>query len=443
VKLLHYALGFPPYRTGGLTKYCMDLMLTQKEQGHDVALLWPGRMGVINNKLSIKHNKNIDKIHNFEIVNPLPVALDEGIPNTKPFIEPGEITVYKQFLNEYNPDIIHIHTLMGLHKEFVEAAKELGIKSVFTTHDYYGICPKVTLFKGGQVCNSDNDCRDCVSCNQTGLSIKKIKLMQSPIYRCLKNASIMKIMRKRHRAEFFEQSMIEENILTDEEVNQKVEGYRRFRNYYLDILDDIDLIHFNSTVSEMVYRRYITPKNSKVMSISHRDIGDHRKIKDFAHEKLRITYLAPAKPLKGFNILREALDRLWSEGFRDFELNMFSLTNQIRPYMKIQDGYQYRELESIFDKTDLLVAPSACYETFGFTVLEALSYGVPTLVSKNVGAKDLIENESVISINGNTLKNELARLIKDRSILEEINKKLCANKNMISLFNMHGVELYI
>ncbi len=39
MKILHYALGFPPYRSGGLTKYCIDLLLAQKEAGHDVAMI--------------------------------------------------------------------------------------------------------------------------------------------------------------------------------------------------------------------------------------------------------------------------------------------------------------------------------------------------------------------------------------------------------------------
>ena len=47
MKILHYSLGFPPYRTGGLTKYCIDLMLTQNEQGFETALLWPGRIRIL------------------------------------------------------------------------------------------------------------------------------------------------------------------------------------------------------------------------------------------------------------------------------------------------------------------------------------------------------------------------------------------------------------
>ena len=55
-------------------------------------------------------------------------------------------------------------------------------------------------------------------------------------------------------------------------------------------------------------------------------------------------------------------------------------------------------LEKIFDETDVLVAPSIWYETFGFTVLEALSYGVPVIISGNVGAKDILEEGAGIVI---------------------------------------------
>ena len=47
MKILHYSLGFPPDRRGGLTKYCIDLMVTQRKLEHDVAMLWPGDMGIL------------------------------------------------------------------------------------------------------------------------------------------------------------------------------------------------------------------------------------------------------------------------------------------------------------------------------------------------------------------------------------------------------------
>ena len=60
------------------------------------------------------------------------------------------------------------------------------------------------------------------------------------------------------------------------------------------------------------------------------------------------------------------------------------------PYIITHERYSYAELEKIFDETDVLVAPSIWYETFGFTVLEALSYGTPVIISGSVGAKDIL-----------------------------------------------------
>ena len=35
-----------------------------------------------------------------------------------------ESEAYRQLLDKFQPDVIHVHTLMGLHKSFLESAKE-------------------------------------------------------------------------------------------------------------------------------------------------------------------------------------------------------------------------------------------------------------------------------------------------------------------------------
>ena len=55
MNILHYSLGFPPYRTGGMTKFCMDLMKQQIKDGDDVALLWPGQMGFLKKSMKVKY----------------------------------------------------------------------------------------------------------------------------------------------------------------------------------------------------------------------------------------------------------------------------------------------------------------------------------------------------------------------------------------------------
>lgn len=424
MKILHYALGFPPYRTGGLTKYCIDLMLTQIEKGDSVALLWPGEIRTYGGRVSIKKRKAWKNVGSYEIINPLPVALDEGIMEIQAFMKKSDKEVFLDFFRKRKPDIIHIHTLMGLYQEVIEAANELGIRTVFTTHDYYGLCPKVTFYYNGNVCTDDHGCIDCARCNQTALSLKKIAILQSALYRTAKDTALVKMLRKKHRAAYFEEKDLSE--VDPYFSRNKAKEYRALRGYYCSILDKIDCIHYNSTVAKAVYEKYINPSKSNVISITHRDIRDHRHEKTFDTDKLKITYLGPAKAFKGFNFILSVLDKIWKSGEKRFELHLYSKTTEKKAYIShMQDGYKYEELEGIFEDTDVLVVPSQWNETFGFTVLEALSYGVPVITSNKVGASDLIRRNTVgIICNNDEMYECISSLCKNRSPLFKWNKEI-------------------
>lgn len=400
MRILHYFLGFPPYRTGGLTKYAYDLMQAQVKDDNTVFALWPGEIKKMDAEPVIKKRKKITGVVSYELINPLPVSLDEGINNFGAFTRPCNIDIYKKFLGILKPDVVHIHTLMGLHKEFISAAQRLKIRTVFTSHDYFGLCPKVTLYRYGQCCDNDHGCTDCIQCNVNALSLSKIRLMQSPIYRQMKNTAIVKILRKRHRSIFFAEEVIPE--MPKVKVFEMAEQYRKLRAYYIGMYEAIDTIHFNSSLTKKIYERYLTPHDSRVISIMHKEIGEHQDNLHIPSDKLRILCLAPAKPFKGYNVLKSALDKMWNSGNHNFELKIFSPVPKEEPYMIVkEDGYSYTDLPIIFSNTDVLVAPSVWYETFGFTILEALSYGVPVIVSDHVGAKDIIGNAGIVVPVGN------------------------------------------
>lgn len=418
--ILHYSLGFPPYRSGGLTKFCMDLMEKQCEYGHKVSMLWPGKIKLLDKQTSITPKKPqiVSKysISNYEIVNPLPVSYDEGVYNTKEFMKKGSEKVFREFLLRLKPDVIHIHTFMGLHREFLEVAKELKIQTVFTTHDFFSMCPKVTLFRDNQICSSMLSCAECNLCNSSALSKNKIFLLQSPLYRKLKNNTLVRYFRRKHRNSYFE-SQIDEN--RDENKNGEKKDYVNLRNYYYSMLRLIDCIHYNSTISKYVYEKIFSnlPKGI-VYPISHSGIKDNRKIKKFSDNELKIRFLGQPSGAKGFYILKSALDRLYKESNINFKLFLHYVPSQLEEYMIVEDSFSSDELGDIFDNTDILVAPSIWYETFGFTVLEALSYGVPVIVSDTVGAKDIIgENCGIVIDKINAIKlNEALSNLKSENL---------------------------
>lgn len=416
MKILHYALGFPPYRSGGLTKLCVDLMVQQAKEEHTVAMLWPGQMRFVSQKVAIKKHENVklsgQDILSFEVINPLPVSFDEGVADIAAFTKNVGAEAYRRLLDNFQPDVIHVHTLMGIHKSFLEAAKNKKIRLVFTAHDFFPICPKVTIFRHGAVCDCVQTCENCGICNATALSLNKIRILQSPVYRELKDSSIVKKLRKQHRDGYLSEATADD---TADPVGT-ADDYKKLRNYYYSLLKLMDMVHYNSSVTKKVYESVFDLPNSCIVVITHSDIKDNRKVKDYSSDCLHIRYLGPQSGAKGYQLLKSALDKLWDMQ-QNFFLDVHFEPMESAPYIKSHQRYSYAELEKIFDETDVLVAPSILYETFGFTVLEALSYGVPVIISGNVGAKDiLVQGAGIVieNIDAQKLFTALQKLTPDK-----------------------------
>ena len=431
MRILHYSLGLPPYRSGGLTKFCTDLMKQQFRDGNEIALLWPGRMEILIGNTKIKDKgkslQGDSKIQNYEIINPVPVPYDEGIKEFGAFKTNGDAGAYFKLFNEYQPDVIHVHTLMGLHKSFLLAAKEKGIRLVFSAHDFFPICSKVTLFRDGNICRTAMHCKDCGECNTTALSMMRIRLLQSAPYRAMKDSYIVRNLRKAHRDVF-----LSEEVKKACPIGNDID-YLELRNHYRSMLGMFDSIHYNSSLTESVYREYFPELSGHIIPISHEGIGDHRKEKIFSEERIRIRYLGSYSKGKGYWRIREALDRLWMKR-QDFCLDVHFDSSQQVPYVVTHNRYNYSDLETIFDQTDVLVVPSVWYETFGYTVLEALSYGVPVIVADTVGSKDIIADGAGIIFAGNDLYQVLKELDTDK--LYNMNQAILSNQKIITVKKM-------
>ncbi|WP_369901758.1 glycosyltransferase [Bacillus manliponensis] len=434
MKVLHISLGLPPFRTGGLTKYSVDLLLEQANK-HEVFLLYPGKF-TVSKKLTIKKNKPYKNIGVYEIVNPLPISLLNGINQPQSFMKKVDKKIYKDFLTEIYPDVIHVHTVMGIHKEFFEAAEDLGIKVVFTTHDYFGLCPKVNLMDiQGQICEDFDEGTKCLECNVNALSFPMVYIMQSYPYRYLKDSDLVKSLRelkKNQVKKSTEESNVSKKVIRLED-SLAVE-YVKLRNYYLEIFKLVDYFHFNSSIAKEQFESYLEVKG-KVISISHKDINDHRQERQLDKKDksiLRLGYLGPVDVYKGFYSLKETLDSLKSNGYTKWHLDVYGdFINDPETYSSeyytFHGRYEYSQLKEMFNKIDLLIIPSVWKETFGFIGLEAQSYGVPIMVSEYVGFKDLIEDGKtgfIYKADKNDFMNKLSMIMDDISILDKINENI-------------------
>lgn len=181
MRILHYTLGFAPYRSGGLTRYAHDLMVAEIELGNEVTALFPGNARLLHRKTQIRKEANIDNIVVYELRNPLPVPLLYGLPQSGCMIDDSVLdeTDVNRFLDAVQPEVFHIQTLMGLPRKLIWIIKERGVKVVYTTHDYFGLCPKVNFIdNAGNLCDGASPQR-CERCNEKAKNVAFLRFRNS------------------------------------------------------------------------------------------------------------------------------------------------------------------------------------------------------------------------------------------------------------------------
>lgn len=418
MRILHYTLGLPPYRSGGLTKYATDLMKEQVKQGDKVFLLYPGGIRLLQCKQSIKRKHKENGIESFEILNPIPIPLYHGIKDPNNFISKCiSAPSYSSFIDLVKPDVIHVHTLMGLPKELLLVAKERRIKIIFTTHDFFGLCMKCTFINiKDELCDGPTALK-CAWCNQNAKSKAFLRFRNEPFVISLKN--------KLHKS-YFPPQNIDIKIKEIESFKSLANGYQCLIDYYEDIFRLIDKFHFNSSVTETIYRKYLDHINGEVIPITNSDIKDNRANGFTCGKTLKMIFVGHTDAFKGFPMLKSVLLELLQY---DWQLEVWGGEKGIDPdtdKIVYRGCYTKDDLAEIYTNCTIATVPSQWYETFSFVTLEALSYGVPVLVSNHVGAKTIVSkySPSFIFKTREELKAKLETIMKDRSSVISFHQKI-------------------
>lgn len=432
MRILHYMPGIPPVRDGGMIRYASDLMRQELLMGEDVQMLVPGVIPKNTaRKIKIYACGTYMRIPAYAIYNPLPVPMNNGIMDIDMYTRNCDGKVYARFLQKIRPDLIHIHTLMGMHQEFLSEAWHLKIPVLFTSHDYFGLCPAVNLWFADHICE-DIYWKKCELCCKNAYSVRRLRIEQSRAYRCYRKSRCLTRLVHTDIGGHWFQGMRAPAIadVCKEEVREKevLKDYSGLRDYYKGMFSKISFFHFNSTISQAIYSFRLGEVKGTVVSISHSGIFDRRKKRSFV-KKMRLGYFGGWDMHKGFFLLLQVCGELYEEGCRDMELHVYSDTEKRKePFIINHKKFHAGQLSETLENIDLLAVPSVCAETFGFVVLEALSCGVPVVVSDYVGAKDLLRAHPGcgVSFDGTAdgLKEILTDLYEHRQKLKDMNENI-------------------
>jgi glycosyltransferase involved in cell wall biosynthesis len=313
----------------------------------------------------------------------------------------------------------------------------MKIKIIFTTHDYFGICPKVNLFDYNKNnCLNYKKGEKCVICNKDAVSSKFLSIYNSKFGKNIKkyvSNHILKSIKK-----------------TKKPYKNKAKDYVNLREYYYKIFNLIDNYHFNSTVSKEVFLNYLKGIKGKVLNITTNDIIDNRKkinYRTLFNNKIKFTYMGYINEQKGFYYLMNIFNEI-KQYNKNWELNIYADTSNLNTFLydqvffKFHGKYNKRDFKRIFNNSSVLIVPSLWKETFGLIALEAFSYGIPSILTNNVGAKDIfIDRVNGIICDEKKLINEIINVLNNPNILFNFNKNIL-NSNFNLKFKDHIEKIY-
>lgn len=245
-----------------------------------------------------------------------------------------------KMLNLLHIDIIHIHHLLNLYLDVFKLADERKIPVVFSAHDYYMLCPSITLMNiDKKPCNL-NATKDCKRCIRERYDTKGdfMTLWQKECHSCLKSAK---------------------KIITPSQTAKDV-----FLSFYKDL--DINVIEHGYKPSKEIHLNHNT------------DI-----------KKFNIAFIGGISETKGLSYLKGLKEKTAGTNIMIhlFGVTADSMANVSSKNFIYHGQYDRNELlrNMLENNIKLVCLFSIWAETFSYTLSESLLAGIP-VITLDIGA---------------------------------------------------------
>lgn len=350
MKVLHIQAGFELGFPGGITKYVHSICRAQLDIGLEVVVLaeQQGDYDVDSRiqQVSASHNR----LTRFCFNQRLSHSHDKRIID---------------HLSEVNADIIHVHCVYGLSWRILDWIRNSNIPYIVTLHDYYFLCPRITMTSpNGEVCHniSMQKCQSCIS-NLEGVN------------------AIQAIYRKAHHSP--------QPLWRNFWIRHRMDRSTVFLNRAERI------ISVSSRVAQIL-RDSPAGLSSEVITIGN-ESADWDTSEKVAADRLRLVFLGTLSPHKGADVFFELARRVKNDRISfEFYGRAGQREKAEMAKLKILDHgpYDVSDLRSVIDNIDLgLVLP--IWEDNGpQVVMELINSGTPILATRRGGIPDFVSDGS-------------------------------------------------
>lgn len=303
---------------------------------------------------------------------------------------------YKKLLetivDKYSIDGVHIHHMKNHFFDIVDVIKEHNLYSIVSIHDFYSVCPLINkMYNNKSYCGNPSK----ETCNK-----------------CIEKTF---------------------NIHSDMITEWREEWKRLFQT-----VDKI--ISPSKSCADEIMMEY---KKLKIDIIEHGVELEKREAKyydDSISRPFNVAFIGAIGLAKGSDIFCDII----SSSHKNINIHLFGtidriLTNNQKRNLIDHGKYKRDELTSLLEenKIDLICLISICPETFSYTLSEAISTGIPVLVSSLGALKERVENNDIGWIVDIDKDNGAKVIIKK---IEEIRNNIDDYNNKIDNINKYKVK---
>jgi glycosyltransferase involved in cell wall biosynthesis len=417
VKVLLVTSFAPPEHTSGTETYTFGLAQGLQAAGYEVQLLCAG---------SWTEGSKYWNGHDEDTYGGVPIRrlrlnwTRAPDPNRFLYDNPKVATFFRNYVEEIQPDVVHVTSCYTLSASPIRVAKQAGLPVVLTLTDYWFLCPRVTLLRSDeQLCDGVTTSVDCLRCMLRDAKAYRWSTRWLPL-------------------------SVAERLLTAVSRHPAVSRRRGLRGMALDMderkrvlgrmLELPDYVLAPSAFLAETFRRNGCQRRIEIQPHGH-DLGwlaaDTGKTPSAS---LRFGYLGQLVPIKGVHLLLEAFRRTCQDDSATLTIyGPWPQTAYAERLAELADGderivfaggYSRSRLGEIFAAIDCLVVPSLCHENAPLVIQEAFASRTPIVASDVGGIREMIRNEQngLLFARGEVdeLARQLRRLMTDDELLTRI-----------------------
>ncbi len=439
MRILHVGFGFRPWIVNGLVIYSEAVMEGQVRAGHSVGYFFPARQLPLLRRPFL-HRWRRGGVQMYEWVNStLVVGRHRGTADPEGELgEPHAEATFRRVLNEFRPDLVHIHDLGGLPSSLLEVTRSAGVATVMTIHDYHPLCPTVKLYDAyDQICLRTDPGEMCAVCcagaprdNTVERAFTLWYARQQIRARIPRLDSVLRSGWGRHvsraGAGLMDQIGASAGAPGPEarirSPQAPAAAYQRRRDVNLERLNGLDALIASSERSAEIYRELGVDQAPIVHApVNPPHIERLRPRNPGAPEApLRFAALnAGSSTQKGADLLAETVSELSRRGLDDrYRLLVFGAVAPhvepallAHPSVELRGHYRTEELDGLLAEVDVGLVPSVWEEVYGFAALEFLAKGIP-VIGNAVGAlPEHVRPDETGWLNRSSSAAELAELM--------------------------------